>query len=749
MLLLLLLLLLLPTMAASTYLLHGLVVDGTGAAAFPGHVVVSGREIKAVARADSPAGRRILEEAQQAGANGKTVDCRGCVVAPGWVDVHTHLDGQITWDPWITPLSNGGVTTAVQGNCGVGFAPCKPQDRKFLMELMEGVEDIPLGALDQGIKWEWETFEEYLDALERKSFAMDVGAMIGHGPVRAYVLGKRANVSDKPRSPNSPNSSTTSGDITSAEIDQMAAIVGKAIKAGAMGFSTSRTLMHRDRSGTLVPGTLATTAELLAIGRAIGENGNGHAVFEMASDFMTGDDEKHTPENHAKRLRHFAAEWTWMKRMSKAFDVPLCFCLGIPSAAPDLAFGYRAMLRQVERANADGCRLKVQVFTRPQGILVAWDARSHPFTECASFDALWRDPAVRNPATGAFDKSRLLRDPDLRDRIVAEAIALATASSDTGNFGMTMPQSTDNDGPGNLNASITSKGALAKMYLDNANKIFRWTKTYDPPATASAAYEAKARGVSPLRVVYEWMCEEQGTRVLSYLFMNYAHDSLDDCAEMLMHPDTIPGLGDTGAHLGFLSDPTSPSFLLTHWFRDTKRFPLEVAVKRHTKDTADAFGLSDRGALVPGRLADINVIDLAKLDIKCPRFVRDLPLGAARWVQDVDGYVLTIKSGVVTYENGKPTGALPGKLLRGAQARENVRKPVPVDASLLSKVAFKLAEAKWKVEQTVLDTLVGVVGPQKLDEFGQWVNRSWPLSSAPSVAAGGAGVVAVPTKAKL
>jgi len=692
-------------------LTNGTIVDGTGARAYVGDVGIKGNKIVALSSKDG--GKRLTASAAL-----RTIDCSNRLVCPGWVDIHTHLDGQITWDPMISPLSGGGITTAVQGNCGVGFAPCKKEDRKFLMELMEGVEDIPLGAMDQGIKWEWETFPQYLDSLAKKEFAIDIGAMVGHGPVRAYVMGKRANVSDKPGGP-------TRDPVTAKEIEEIACLVGESVKAGALGFSTSRTLLHRDRNGTLVPGTLATDAELLAIGKALGEAGGGKAVFEMASDFMTEDDEKHSPENHRQRLSHFGREFRWMKIISKGYNVPLCYCLGLPSASGPMAYGYRAMLRQVDMANADGCKLKVQVFTRPQGVLLAWDARSHPFTECPSFAQVW---AQRDVKTGRFDKTRLLRDAALREAIVREAAALAQSSSDSGNFGMTLPQSTDNDGPGNLNAAITTKGALAKMYVDNAKDIFQWTKTYEPAAESSAWHEAQRRGVSSLHVVYDWLCEDEGKAVLSYMFMNYAHKSLDDCYEMLVHPATVPGLGDTGAHLGFLSDPTSPSYLLAHWHRDRTtgpRLPLELAVKLHSRDTAMVFNLADRGAIEVGLLADINVIDLARLDIKKPRFVRDLPLGAARWIQEVSGYDYTIKSGVVTFIDGTPTGERPGRLVRGKYDELPSRY-----SSVWGKLAMTVSEAKWAGEQAVLEALLATVGPQRLESIGFYINERFPLTGA-------------------
>lgn len=698
-------------------LLNGTIVDGTGRAKYVGDLAISNGRI---AQMSNPDGSGRIKPTP---GGARTIDCTGLIVSPGWVDVHTHLDAQMTWDKLITPLSAGGVTTAIQGNCGVGFAPCRKQDRTFLMELMEGVEDIPLGSMDAGMVWEWETFPEYMDALRRREFAIDIGTFIAHGPVRAFVLGKRANVSDKPGGPvNDP--------VTLEEMEQIASVVGDGIRAGAMGFSTSRTLAHRDRSGTLVPGTLATATELLLIGKALGEYGKGKAVFEMASDFQCTDDAKYTPENHHDRLAHFGREFIWMKTMSKGFGVPLCYCLGMPSASVEMSKGFRQMLRNVEAANAEGCRLSTQVFSRPQGILMCWDSRSHPFTECPSFDELRR-------SAGGLEqhKARLWQDEPLKRRILDEALALARGSTDTGYFGMVLPQSTDDDGPGNLNTANTGKGALVKMYLDNAQMVFPFTNTYSPPASASARAEAQRQGVSPLHVVYDWLCADQGRAVVTHMFMGYASNELGDIQEMLEHPNTVPGLGDTGAHLGFLADPTSPSFLLAHWHRDLGKFPLEFAVKLHSLDTAKVFSLdADRGSLEVGKLADINVIDLANLEIQTPRFVRDLPKAASRWVQHVTGYRYTIKTGVVTFENGQSTGQFPGRVVNGPgyqpEQSASSSSTGAYDGSLFGDVRMALSKLKWEGEQKVLEGLLLVLGPERLERLGGFMNERRPLTAS-------------------
>ena len=439
-------------------------------------------------------------------------------------------------------------------------------------------------------------------------------------------------------------------------------------------------------------------------------------------------------------MAHFGREFIWMKTLSKGFGVPVCYCLGIPSASPELSHGYRQMLRLVEMANSEGCKLSAQVFTRPQGILMCWESRSHPFTECKTFDKIWR--TGRDPNNGSFlSKNQLWKNSELKKAIILEAIDLATKSSDQGYFGMVLPQSTDNDGPGNLNTTIASPGALAKMYADNAKFVFKFTSSYEPRANDSAEATAKRKNVSVFEVIYDWLCENEGNQVVTHLFMGYANRNLDDLQEMLVHPDTVPGLGDTGAHLGFLSDPTSPTYLLTHWHRDREtgpRLPLEFAVKLHSADTAKVFSLDDRGTIEIGKIADLNVINLQKLQIKAPRFVRDLPTGAGRWIQEVQGYNYTIKTGEITFHNGFPTGRLPGELLRGpgydprsqGTKEDSTSQHVGQYGSLTGDLRMALSKLKWEGEQKALETLLAFLGPSKLEKFGVYLNERLPLKNS-------------------
>lgn len=755
-------------------ILNGTVVDGTGSPQFTGDIAISDGSIVYISGNGKP---RITAESHVATV--ETIDASGKLVCPGWIDVHTHLDAQVTWDSAVTPVAANGVTTVLMGNCGVGFAPCRKEQRHFIMSLMEGVEDIPLGAMTAGMKWEWETFPEFLDVLAKRSFAIDVGAFVSHGPVRAWVMGERANAMDKPGGPQrSP--------ITAQEIEHVAAVVKNAIEAGAIGFSTSRTLLHRDSSGVLVPGTMAPEGELLAIGRAMAEAGGG--VFEMASDFMCCDDEPHGPQNHAERLKHFGREWIWMQKLSKLYSLPLQFCIGIPSAMK-YSKGYRSMLEKMEAANAQGCQVQCQAMVRPQAVQLCWDSMSHPFVESPTFMALRRDlrieaskqsTAIPSPSVWLPDlRRRLCTDQALRRKIIDETTHAANSGED-GHHGIVLPN--HEDAAGNLNGAITKPGAFAKMFSDQSDNIFRWDETYEPERKDSVKCVADANGLSVFDVLYDWLCECDGCRVCSLFFMNYHDDSNADCLEMLLFPGAIPGLGDSGAHLGFLCDPTSHTYLLSYYVRDRTRgprLPLEQAVKIHSADCADAFGLDDRGRLLEGKLADINVIDLANLKIHCPKFLHDLPENAARWVQTCEGIICTIKSGIVTQRSGKPTGALPGTLVRGRAARERQagRAPprVPTENSWATSIAgiaglFLLvavgtemfrkygfwrgvasgvctafasglatgrflggsiwsAEVRWEFEQKFLEFLVTVVGPQRLETLGSEMFEKKPLKS--------------------
>jgi N-acyl-D-aspartate/D-glutamate deacylase len=561
----------------------GTVVDGSGAPARRADVAIGGNRITAVG--------------SEVGQGRREIDASGLLVTPGWVDIHTHYDGQVTWDPYLTPSGWNGVTTLVMGNCGVGFAPVRPGQQDFLIQLMEGVEDIPGTALAEGIRWEWETFPEYLDALERMPRALDVAAQVPHGAVRAYVMGERGAKNEK---------------ATPEEIAAMAALVRDALRAGALGFTTSRTILHRAKDGELVPGTTADDDEVLGIGRVLGEV--GHGVFEVASDLA--------PEG---------AELGWMRRLAKETGRPVSFaCLQSP-VDPEQ---WRRLLRICEEDAADGGRLTPQVAQRPAGLLLGWESTAHPFL----FHASWRRIAHLSP------KERLakLADPAFRAAMLGEHPDLSK-----------LPP-----------AAILAMAGFHMMFALGD------PPEYEPAPEQSLAAIAAREGKQPREVAYDVMMERGGKGLIYLPLLGYAQGSLEAIREMMVHPQAVFGLSDGGAHCGLICDASMPTFLLTHWARDRKRgarIPLEQVVASQTSRTARFYDLEDRGLLVPGMKADVNVIDFERLHIHAPEMVYDLPAEGRRLVQRIDGYKATIQSGLVTYEDGEPTGALPGRLVRGPQ----------------------------------------------------------------------------------
>jgi N-acyl-D-aspartate/D-glutamate deacylase len=562
---------------------RGTVVDGTGAKRRQADVAIEGGRIAAVAPDLGPGRREI--------------DARDQLVTPGWVDIHTHYDGQVTWDPHLTPSGWNGVTTVVMGNCGVGFAPVRPGQQAFLIQLMEGVEDIPGTALSEGIRWAWESFPEYLSALERMPRAVDVGAQIPHGAVRAYVMGERGARNEK---------------ATPEEVAAMAELVREGLRAGALGFSTSRTLLHRAKDGELVPGTTADDAELFGIGRALGEV--GHGVFEVASDLA--------PEG---------IELGWMRRLARETGRPVSFaCLQSP-ADPDQ---WRRLLRACEEDAREGGCLTPQVAQRPAGVLLGWEGTAHPFL----FHAPWRELAALPPR----ERLARLADPAVRAAFLADRPDLSKlpppALLAVAGFHMMFPLGDPPD--------------------------------YEPAPEQSVAAIAAREGRSPLEVAYDLLCERGGRGLIYMPFLGYANGSLEAIREMMLHPQAVFGLSDGGAHCGIICDASMPTFLLTHWVRDRSRGPrieLEPIVAAQTRRTAAFYDLSDRGTLAPGMKADLNVIDFDRLHIHAPEMVYDLPGDARRLIQRVDGYRYTVQGGEVTYEDGEPTGALPGRLIRGPQ----------------------------------------------------------------------------------
>jgi N-acyl-D-aspartate/D-glutamate deacylase len=565
----------------------GTVVDGSGRQAFSADIAIDNGRVSAVGNLRSESAREVL-------------DAEGLLVTPGWVDIHTHYDGQVTWDPLLTPSCWHGVTSVVMGNCGVGFAPAAPSRRQWLIGLMEGVEDIPGTALAEGIRWEWESFPEYLDAIERRPLAIDVGAQIAHGAVRAYVMGERG-------AKNEP--------ATADDIERMAAVVREAVEHGALGFSSSRTLVHIAIDGEPVPGTFAAEDELRAFARVLGELGRG--IFEVAPAGVVGEDLS-APEK----------EMAWMRRVSADTGCPITFLLAQHNSDPR---AWRRMLALCDEAASDGARVYPQVFGRPTNILFSFRS-VHPFFRHPSFlplaDKSPRDwlPHLRDPAF----KMKLLaeRDPS------SDAFALILANCWENTYELGDPPD------------------------------------YEPSPDQSIAARARRVGREPAELAYDLMLEKDASNFLLFAVVGYPDGNLEAVREMLLHPRAVIGASDGGAHCRAICDAGVPSFMLTHWVRDRQRgdrLPLEWIVKKQTRDTATLYGLLDRGLIAPGYRGDLNLIDAAALSLGQPHLVHDLPAGAPRLVQKAKGYVATLVAGEVIMRDGEETGARPGRLIRGAR----------------------------------------------------------------------------------
>jgi N-acyl-D-aspartate/D-glutamate deacylase len=562
---------------------NGLLVDGSGAPARHADVVIDGGVITAV----EAAGSGITAH--------RVVDADGLLVTPGFVDIHTHYDAQASWDPHLTPSSWHGVTTVVMGNCGVGFAPAAPDRHEWLIALMEGVEDIPGSAMTEGITWEWTTYPEYLDALAAKQLVIDVGSQIAHGPLRAYVMGERGAANET---------------ATDADIAEMAVQVEAALRAGALGFSTSRTPLHRSKDGELVPGTNADARELLGIGAAIRRA--GHGVFQFA------------PEHAILPV----AEWPWMRELAAVTGHPVSVNLNQPDQAPEV---WREVLRLLDEAQADGLPIHAQVAGRTIGILYCLHGSVHPLLFHPAYAEVAHLPMPERLAA--------LADPERRRRIVDD-----------------VPD---------------DEGLFAKVVLDNLGRIWPVADgdiDYEPSADQSVAALAARTGMPPMELVLDQLLAHDGNGMLYAPFFNYAYGDLSMTYEATLHPHTRMGLSDAGAHCGAICDGGTPTFMLTHWTRDRTRgprLPLEYVVHRQTQQTAQLYGLGDRGLVAPGLRADLNVIDYERLSFGPPRMAFDLPANGRRLVQKASGYRATFVAGEQTVADDEFTGALPGRLLRG------------------------------------------------------------------------------------
>ncbi len=562
----------------------GTVIDGTGGAAKQADIAVKDGKIAAV-------------EASIAGPATRTIDAGGKLVTPGFVDCHTHYDGQATWDSVLEPSASHGVTTVVMGNCGVGFAPVRPGAQEWLVQLMEGVEDIPGAALTEGIDWQWESFPEYLDCLASKTYSMDVGAQIAHGAVRGYVMGERG-ARNEPATPQN--------------IDQMRQITQEALEAGALGVSTSRTIAHRALDGEPVPGTFAAEDELFGLGEALRDAGVG--IFELAPNGIMGED-----------LAAPHKEVDWMCRLSAAMGRPVSFGLVQVDVAPDL---YRELLEKSQQANSQGAQVYPQVANRPTGVLLGLQT-NNAFVGRPSYDALSHLPLPERVAQ--------LRRPDVKAQILSEKV----------NY--------DNQFAEYMGTQ------LQRIY------VLGNPPDYEPGPEQSVAYLAEADGVEVQSKLYDLLLEDEGKALLIFPIVNYSEGNLDAVHNMLLHPAGVLGLSDGGAHCGSICDASMTTWALTHWTRDRTRgelLPLELIVRKQTRDTAHLYGLIDRGTLEVGKKADVNIIDYEKLSLLPPELATDLPGQSKRLLQKAKGYDFTVVSGEITRQDDTDTGARPGRLVR-------------------------------------------------------------------------------------
>ena len=559
---------------------NGSIYDGKGSEPYQADIAISNE--------------KIVEIGDIKGEAKKVIDAEGKIVTPGFVDIHTHYDGQVTWDPYLRPSTYHGVTTVVMGNCGVGFSPCKPDQRDWLIGLMEGVEDIPGTALHEGIDWEWESFPEYLDALEKKPLAIDVGTQIPHGAVRAYVMGERG---------------INHEEASQEEIDTMKEIVQEAIKAGAYGFSTSRTEKHNDVNGNLTPSITAHKNELVEIAKSLGEINKG--VLQGISDFYD-----------------FESEFDIFKAMSKQSGRPISITVEQQDARPEW---WEQLLDGIEDAQSEGINMYGQVPPRATGILMGLTATLNPFRF---------HPAYMEIADLALEERvEIMSNDEFKEKLL-------------------------NDNAVSINPLVDEiVNAFAKMFKlgEPAN--------YEPDPEMSFESLANSSNMTAQEIAYDAMLEKDGRALIYHPLFNYQTGDLSLVEKMLKHPYTISGLGDAGAHCGAISDASFPTTLVQHWSRDRSRgskLPLETVIKMQTSETANLLGIKDRGVLEKGYKADINIIDYEGLTLHEPEIINDLPAGGRRLVQKASGYDYTIVSGEVAFIKGEATGALNGRLIRNS-----------------------------------------------------------------------------------
>ena len=581
---------------------NGNIVDGSGKKPFLGDIAIDEGKITKVGE--------VINSGK------KEIDADGNLVSPGWVDIHTHYDGQVCWDPYLTPSSWHGVTTVVMGNCGVGFAPVKPGDENFLIQLMEGVEDIPGTALHEGIDWEWETFPEFLDAIERKEFVMDLGFMIGHGPVRSYVMGY--------------DRCQNQVDASKDEINQMSEIVEEAINAGALGFSTSRTILHRDVYGVYVPGTEASSEEMKELAFAVDRAGEG--TLEIVSDWLDQE-----------------IEMSWMKEYVEKSDCGLTLLQTNGDSVKTILYCEEQFLK--------GKNVRPQFPGRNVGLMFGLESSLHPFIGHPSYKEISH--------LSLNERLSIMKDPAFKQKILNESPS----------FKEDLQKAAQEQKSNKTKEEIKAEAEIGKKLISNYETQFILSDppNYEPTREDSIAYLAEQRNQSEEEVIYDELIKDDGKSLIYACFTPYENHKLKFVETFYKLKSSVAGGSDGGAHCGLICDASMPTTNLSHWARDRSagnKIPLELIIRKQTKDTAETYGLFDRGEIKAGMIADINIIDFEKLNVSLPKMIFDLPKGGKRLVQESFGYLTTIKSGEVVYENGQATGTLPGQVVRGKQISE-------------------------------------------------------------------------------
>jgi N-acyl-D-amino-acid deacylase len=560
-----------------TVIRGGKIINGTGGDPFVADIAVKDGRIVAVGNLT--------------GAAAEEIDAAGSLVTPGFVDVHTHYDGQVTWENRMAPSSNHGVTTVIMGNCGVGFAPVKPDQHQMVVKLMEGVEDIPDVVMTAGVPWNWETFPDYLDALDQRQADVDFGAQLPHSPLRVYVMGERGSNLEPP---------------TTADLEAMQRLTTEAILAGALGVTSSRSLSHRLRDGTPAPSVPTEVSELLALARGLADAGTG--VFQLIPNVFTS----------------AADEFKVLEALVEASGRPLSFSM---IYMPGHEENWDVLVQCLREANAKGLPILAQYLPRPVGVLFGLDLSYHPFSLNPSYREIADLPLA--------EKVARMADPDLRTRLMAE----------------------EPDDP----------SPFFKMIVKLTDNLFPLgdPPNYNPPPEASIGAQAKAMGVPERELIYDELLKNEGRAILYSTASSVIQDYMDRVVELSKLPNAVVGLGDGGAHYGMICDAAYTTYVLAR--HRASGDGLARTIKSLTSETAAAVGLYDRGVLDVGYKADINVIDLERVELFAPRIAHDLPGGGKRLSQKSNGYVLTMVNGIVTYRGGEPTGALPGRLIRGAQ----------------------------------------------------------------------------------